>query len=425
MWKRLHESSPPPVTSPQRLVLIAAVSVLLGIVGGFVFRAVHHSEASATGILSPLPPPVRSGVAAPIVRAPSFPATPAASDAAAKNSTLSPLEDSGASGIFFLRSRDVWLANADGSDPRQITHSGRVEQFFWVAKTQTLVYDNSPASAKKDLLVETIEALNLATQKVEILHKATLGAKCEAELCPDFFFALDVSPDGKIIFGQDFLGDAAESKREGVPKEEKRVVYDPATHKYEASNELPASASMQFLPDGSVAGWAEDGNVYTHSFATKTRTQWTRYPSQSEEYKKNPGHIGEIPTALDFIGWSPDASRVFFSCGTKGPIRGVVNACETRLANPEVKKLSTDVTEINPSTATAMSPDRRFFVFRFAKPSPGEDRHGDGCRHPDPAQLHSSAEGFSVWQSAGLLPRGLQKFTLAYECRWLQPTTDS
>lgn len=278
---------------------------------------------------------------------------------------LSPLYDSGASGIFFLRKKDIWFTNIDGSDQKQITHSGAIEHYFWVPKSQTLVYDDSPPTAKGDTLIETINTLDLATQKVEVIHKSTINAKCQDDLCPDFFFALDVSPDGKIIFGEDFLGDPAESKREGVAKEESRVVYYPDTHKYEASNDLPGSAPIRFLPDGSVAAWADDGNVYTYSFVTKTRTQWTHYPSRLEDYKQHNGNVSDLPTAFDFIGWSPDASRIFFTCGTSAYGHNVVAACETSLANPEIKKLSPDTKLVNPWVGFAMSTDRKYFYFRL------------------------------------------------------------
>src|SRR5208283_4591947 len=168
------------------------------------------------------------------------------------------------------------------------------------------------------------------------------------------------------IFGEDFLGDPAESTREGVPKEGvSRVIFHPDTRLYESTTKLPANAPMSFLPDGSVAAWAEDGNIYTYSFETKTRTQWTHYPSRLGDYNQHHGNTTNLPTAFDFIGWSPDASRIFFTCGTSGYGHNMLNACEASLANSGIKKLSDDIEEVNPTAAFAMSPDRRYFYFQL------------------------------------------------------------
>jgi hypothetical protein len=322
---------------------------------GASIQAAHLADANPAQPPSPVAP-LHASTAAPPQTSPAPPPS------------LLRLDDAGASGIFFLRKGDIWVTNLDGSDQKQLTHSGRIEEYFWVPKSQTLVYHDSLLSRKQDVVFETINTLDMATQKVETIHKATIEVRCTEDLCADYFFSMDVSADGKIIFGEDFLGDAAESKREGVPKEGiSRVIFHPDTRQYESTTEIPGSARISFLPNGSVAGWADDGNIYTYSFETKTRTQWTHYPSVLEDYKKHlqAGGAVDLPTAFDFIGWSPGASRVFFTCGTARTVHNVVNACETSLENAEVKKLSTDMTEVNPRAAFAMAPDGSFFYFQL------------------------------------------------------------
>jgi len=365
---------------------------LVILLAGLVYVAISGLRRSKTGANDPVP----SSLARPsLAYASSVPSSAPPTSApvvppqtSAPTPSLAPLDESGASGIFFLRKKDIWLANLDGSDQKQITHSGAIEHYFWVPKSQSLVYEDSPPSEdipqsqkqsqkksqkmshSKFIFLETINTLNLATKKVEIIHKSTINGECQDGgdgICSDFFFSLDVSPDGKIIFGDDFLGDSVESEREGVPKEgEYRVIFRPDTRLYEPTTKLPVDSQMSFLPDGSVAGWAEDGNIFTYSFETKTRTQWTHYPTRLEASDQHHGNTTTFPTAFNFIGWSPDALRVFFTCGTSDTSNwghNVVNACETGLGDAEIKKLSTDVTEVNPTTAFAMSPDRRYLYF--------------------------------------------------------------
>lgn len=352
---------------PAKTVAMLALVILLAGLAYVALGAMRHDKAPANDQIQSLlsPPRVAYASSVPPSVTPTAPVAPPPS--------LTPLDDSGASGIFFLRKRDIWLTNLDGSDQKQLTHSGAIDHYFWVPKSQLLVYEDSradgpqPPKSRKFIFVETINTLNLATQKVEIIHKSTIHGECqegEDGICPDFFFALDVSPDGKIIFGGDFLGDPVESKREGVPKGASRVIFHPDTRLFEPTTKLPTQDPMSFLPDGSVAGWAEDDNIFTYSFETKTRTQWTHYPSRLDDYNQHHGNTTNLPTAFHFIGWSPDASRIFFTCGTSGYSQNVLNACETSLANVEIKKLLTDRTEVNPTAAFAMSADRRYFYFQ-------------------------------------------------------------
>lgn len=51
------------------------------------------------------------------------------SNSAQMNATSAPLAD--ATGIFFLRKGDIWSANVDGSEQKQITHSGQIDEYFW------------------------------------------------------------------------------------------------------------------------------------------------------------------------------------------------------------------------------------------------------------------------------------------------------
>jgi hypothetical protein len=354
------KDSPTDSTNPNRvaLAIVSATLALVTLLAGLAYVAFRSMGSSKKPVNLQFRPSLT----------PSTPPTSAQLEPQTYAVAPTPLNDSGASGIFFLREKDVWLTNLDGSEQKQITHSGAIERYFWIPKVQLLVYEDELPSKNENTFAEAIHTLDLTTQQTDIIHKSTIKQACNGQVCEDFSFSLDVSPDGKIIFGQDFLGDPVESKREGVPEKGiSRVIYDTDTKRYEATIELPGNTPMPFLPDGSAAGWADDGNIYTYSFATKARTQWTHYPSRLEDYKQHYGPTN-LPTAFDFIGWSPDDSRVFFACGTATTGHNIVNVCEASLGSRDIEKLSADMDVVNPTTSSAMASDRSYFYFVLEGP---------------------------------------------------------
>lgn len=302
-------------------------------------------------------------------------------------------DDSGASGIFFIRSRDIWLSNVNGSDEKRVTHVatqyGGIDTYVWIPKSQTLVYSVNPDANSKGFVVATINAMHWPEQKSKVIFRASLPEGCtplaaqapDADYpCADYRFPFDASPDGKIVFNLDFLTDKAAVKRYGLKGilppicNQTRcknvgvtsVIYDPASDSFETTKAIPENVSLTFLPDGSAAAWSIDGNIYTYTFSSKTLTQWTHYPSNAAEYDRG---IDVYPTAYEFIGWSPDASKVFFTCGIGPAYRKKSEAaCEASLTSADVKKLSTDDWPSfsgpgNHEHMFAMSPDRTYFFY--------------------------------------------------------------
>ncbi len=87
-------------------------------------------------------------------------------------------------------------------------------------------------------------------------------------------------------------------------------------------------------------------------------TRWSQRKHKPETYP-------DLPAAFQFIGWSQDASKVFFTCGTNGYHESQLGVCQTALENRDIKKLSPIITEVNPFAGTAMSPDHQFIYFQL------------------------------------------------------------
>jgi hypothetical protein len=215
------------------------------------------------------------------------------------------------------------------------------------------------------------------------------------------------------LFGGDFLGDPSENKREGLPTQPTTnlALFHVDTKQFEATVGLPEFLPKTFSPDNKSVFWVEKGNVYSYSFSDKTRTQWTRFeaprqadsslstisfspdarsvawvydgnlysysfdgqtrtqwthfPSRFEQEEKRVTRGSELSAAFGFIGWSHDESKVFFSCERSGRQSANLAICESSLANPEVKNLSSEFDSLTGIAGYGVSPDKRYIYSKL------------------------------------------------------------
>src|SRR5580658_4559055 len=137
------------------------------------------------------------------------------------------------SGFYFIRNGDVWSADVDGSNQRQITKEGDIEHYFYSPQTGKIVYDAIIEDAAQ------IKTMDPTTGAVEVMyanrddagsrrpHKRLTPRALELAGPGYHYVCFWVSPDGmKIALCGDYLR----------PKTGPTIVYDSVR---KTVNEIP------------------------------------------------------------------------------------------------------------------------------------------------------------------------------------------
>lgn len=211
--------------------------------------------------------------------------------------------------IVFLRDGNIWLANEDGSDQKQITAEGNVTRFYLNTNTDAVVYSQiakhySAQLDKVNVLAEIKLRKFDDDQNVGIV-KREFETIMPGGIEPHFDFLFGFSPDGQsIVFANNFLGEG----KEGL------VIYklDTGEEKY-----LPEDGSVNsfvFSPDSKWLAVVRDYNIYIVSIDDFSRTQLTRYLPPYETVR---GALASYESPTKVVAW-PSEDSILYIRGNYG-----------------------------------------------------------------------------------------------------------
>lgn len=206
--------------------------------------------------------------------------------------------------ISFIRDGNIWLANENGSDQKQITRDDFIEDFYWLPKSNKVVF--SRVLQEKQKVISEIKILNVETGKEKAILKKENILSGVGEVGPHFDFRLTISQDGKkLAYSGSFLKD-----ENGV------VIFDFETETEKEILEL--GIQPVFSPDNQMLAGVFDGNIYAFSLKDFSKKQLTKFQSPTEFYKLYPELYSNFEYAKEAITWSKDGRKILFYFGNLG-----------------------------------------------------------------------------------------------------------
>ena len=201
----------------------------------------------------------------------------------------------------FLRKGNIWLANEDGTNQKQLTKEGNIEDYYWIPKTNKVVfYERIDIQQGTQI---NIKILNLDNDEERIIHTKihTEKTQCSSDECisPNYHFSMRVSPDGKkIAYAYDLV-------------DKNLVIYDIDTGE---EKEVEAEKiDPVFSPDSQYLAGCHDSNIFIYSLKDNSLKQLTNFttPKNYSDYRnyESPRHI---------IGWLQNSNRILYYFGNYG-----------------------------------------------------------------------------------------------------------
>ena len=277
------------------------------------------------------------------------PGTPPTVVTSAPTSTppvLHPLSGSGGGVIAFVSERDgsgeVFVMNADGSDPRQLTHTTQslnIDHPDWSPDGEQIVYQARRGGARTSLLIMQVED---ALRGVSGVKPRQLNTKLDSQR-PAW------SPDGAPI-----AFDAWSGRNTSI------CVVSPSGDDPQCWTETGVDADV-FDPS-----WSPDGSgivCAVHSHPRGEDLGWRLYILDVAGAELDPGGenlsrlVQVVDSEEDTPAWSPDGTQIAFS----GVRDGQWDLFVTDAEGSELEQLTdTECDELHPS----WSPDGRMLVFQ-------------------------------------------------------------
>jgi len=202
--------------------------------------------------------------------------------------------------ISFLRKGDIWLADGNGSNQKQLTKEASIENYYWIPKTNKLAFYRV-ANTPEKIQVDT-KILNLENGEERIIHTKNFMNSNMGGIGPDLYFRMGVSSDSKkIAYGGDLV-------------DKNLIVYDinvGVEKEVETQGILPI-----FSPDGqSLAGIDfEKGNLFIYSLNDNSSKQLINFMAP----KNYSGDYRFYEYPKDLIEWSVDGKKLLYYFGDLG-----------------------------------------------------------------------------------------------------------
>jgi hypothetical protein len=244
------------------IVLLILVVIVIGV--GVWYWADHQSLSEPNAAISQVSLPTSTQPAL-SVQTSTATAQPTSSTAVVASSTTSEANQSSPNqGILFLRNGDVWLANVDGSNQRQLTHNGFVSGYAYAPLAETIAYYSVNVSSTSALI--QVQSLNINVGVQKTVYELRGGAYVGPEGYTDYdSYMLSISPDGRYIAfgGELFTGPsiAVLSQTPIVPTGTLAMLYDANSNNY-ISLMPPAFGSDESFDDEFVGG----GGVFPYNW---------------------------------------------------------------------------------------------------------------------------------------------------------------
>ncbi len=254
--------------------------------------------------------------------------------------------------FFYLHNGDVWLANADGSQPLQITKKGNIEEYYWIPKTHVLFFyaiDREIQGGAKVIMK------NLDTNAEETIYSITenFGAGPN-EIGPNLTFHLSPSNDGsKVAISGDFIQSPSKDA----------IVYNVTTKTQQKINTNANPAVIS--PDGKSLTWSDDNNMYVVSLADLAKKQITHNQSVNALYNTNYSAWENTPYIQEVVGWSPSSEKIFYLYGDLG--HGGTQSLRLFEINPDtsITKQATDSNAGAQDFLLDQSSDGRYLYYQI------------------------------------------------------------
>ncbi len=214
--------------------------------------------------------------------------------------------------IIFLRKNNLWIADIDGSNQRQLTNTNNAPgvpseaPFKQIPNSTKIVYMVFSSIGNK--LSDSLNILDLNTKETMVIHNFSL----ELNRSYLVYLEFDVSANGeKIVYmvGLPFNG----------PSDDDKVfIYDikTGTEKVITAKYLRSIIS----PDGKrLISLGADNNINIFNIDDQSYIPLTNYKNPQDPIFNDPKAIAKFEDVMnDSLVWSPDGQKIIYSFGNFG-----------------------------------------------------------------------------------------------------------